>query len=531
MSENTFTLGLTQAGATSGGAYSAGVTDFLLEALGEWAKAKANGEARENHRAEIKAITGASAGSINAALFPLVCAHGHQPLSGNSIPVPGENLYYDTWVRDIDFSDLLTTSDLKKGKKPKSLLNGDAIDSIREAILEKSYDHDMSGFGLGDSLHIMMSLSNLRGIPYAIKFAHGNARHEMSRHEDHIHFQWRRDGNQYHSAAIPLDLKKEDHRRDLVNAAVASGAFPIGLPARKTKNLKAAYEKRKWSVPQNYVEEGVCIKMLPIPPNWENQDEAIPFTAIDGGMMNNEPFELCRQIIADADIRNLRNSDSADRAVLMIDPFPNRHKFSENLPKNDDILSIAISAFSGLMANARFKLDELLLFSEDAVASRRVIGPVLDTQENYHPLASNLFYAFAGFFNERFRHHDFLLGRRNCQSFLKNYFKVRKTNHIVESWVSAEDPQKVPVIPLYGTASFPLPQPQRPTMSAQEWKTIKTQMKKRVNKLVKVTNNGYFGSWLMRKYIQLGWTFGKARVFKSMFENMEKKMRSEKLLV
>jgi hypothetical protein len=39
-------------------------------------------------------------------------------------------------------------------------------------------------------------------------------------------------------------------------------------------------------------------------------------------------------------------------------------------------------------------------------------------------LASAPFSGFAGFIDKSFRHHDYYLGRRNCQTFLKYYFGV-----------------------------------------------------------------------------------------------------------
>ncbi len=72
-----FELGLVMAGAISAGAYTAGVVDFLIEALDAWEAAKAHARAhpedpasREvpNHEVRLKVLSGASAGGITAAL-------------------------------------------------------------------------------------------------------------------------------------------------------------------------------------------------------------------------------------------------------------------------------------------------------------------------------------------------------------------------------------------------------------------------------------------------------------------------------
>src|SRR5262252_2889598 len=66
-----FQIGLTMAGAISAGAYSAGVFDFLIQALEAWERARLDPTLADqipNHRVGIKVITGASAGAITGAL-------------------------------------------------------------------------------------------------------------------------------------------------------------------------------------------------------------------------------------------------------------------------------------------------------------------------------------------------------------------------------------------------------------------------------------------------------------------------------
>src|ERR1700750_3102260 len=63
-----FELGLALAGAVSGGAYAAGVLDFLYEALGRWYAAKEQGLPVPDHDVVLRVISGASAGSLNAVL-------------------------------------------------------------------------------------------------------------------------------------------------------------------------------------------------------------------------------------------------------------------------------------------------------------------------------------------------------------------------------------------------------------------------------------------------------------------------------
>ena len=78
-----FEIGLVMAGAVSAGAYTAGVIDFLIQALDEWEKAKeqarkdlAEGKTTDcpMHEVRIKVMAGASANSWACAKLEAVLA-------------------------------------------------------------------------------------------------------------------------------------------------------------------------------------------------------------------------------------------------------------------------------------------------------------------------------------------------------------------------------------------------------------------------------------------------------------------------
>jgi predicted acylesterase/phospholipase RssA len=79
--ESVFQLGLALAGAISAGAYTAGVLDFLLQALSEWEKHRGE-PATPRHRVVLKVIAGASAGAITGALGTIALALAIQPCQG-----------------------------------------------------------------------------------------------------------------------------------------------------------------------------------------------------------------------------------------------------------------------------------------------------------------------------------------------------------------------------------------------------------------------------------------------------------------
>ena len=141
----TFEIGLVMAGAVSAGAYTAGVMDFLMEALDKWYAAKerdiaasGSNEARWTvppHDIKIKVISGTSAGAMTAALTAIAFNEDIEPirpeptLEANQV----KNRLYSTWVNDIDIGPMLSCGDKRTGVQ--SLLNSKVLDDIaRKAI-------------------------------------------------------------------------------------------------------------------------------------------------------------------------------------------------------------------------------------------------------------------------------------------------------------------------------------------------------------------------------------------------------------
>ena len=106
---NTFYIGICMAGAVSAGAYTAGVMDYLLEALEIWQKRK-NEAGVPNHTIIIPVMGGASAGGMTAIMTaaalnnPLV--HLDKP-EGDILADHHENKLYHTWV-DLTGRDMLS---------------------------------------------------------------------------------------------------------------------------------------------------------------------------------------------------------------------------------------------------------------------------------------------------------------------------------------------------------------------------------------------------------------------------------------
>jgi hypothetical protein len=458
----TFELGLVMAGAASAGAYTAGVIDFLLEALEAWQAAKASGDPRvPDHNVQIRVATGASAGGIVAALLAMLPFTGHYPmrdLAYTTTPADAENaarnLLYRCWVTGVDIRRMLATDDLAADRAVvQSLLNGnvlaevagDAIATVRATLASSNRPHPPRY--LSNPLQLYLCLTNLRGLPYVVGMVADETMrgHRVRSHADYGHFAvfGTGPGEQFDfiRGAIPVNwpgtsgVPDADGWDRLRDAALATSAFPGGFPTRAFRNPVSTYRMRP-DIGMAAM-SGASVKLCLDLPN--AFDDGYDFWCVDGGLLDNEPLEFARAaLLGSSDHHALRDSRSADRAVLLIDPFPNDLETPCASPGcAPDLLDSIFSLIPILRAHAAFKPHDLLLALQEDVRSRFLIAPMRETaQAGEGDLACAGLAGFAGFMHERLRLHDFQLGRRNCQKFLRDHFDVHVENPIVAGWVN-----------------------------------------------------------------------------------------------
>ena len=138
--ENVFELGLALGGTVSAGAYTAGVIDFLIEALDAWEAAKAEkpGEpAIPDWETRLKVVAGTSGGGVIAAIMGRALSYDFPPVRISSSDNDADrNLFYRVWVKEFDISKMLATDDLqKKNQKVRSLLNASVLEQCANLIV------------------------------------------------------------------------------------------------------------------------------------------------------------------------------------------------------------------------------------------------------------------------------------------------------------------------------------------------------------------------------------------------------------
>jgi hypothetical protein len=233
-----FKLGINMAGAISAGAYTAGVLDFLTEALDAWEAAKSRGNNVPCHDISIEVFSGASAGGMCAAISAILLQDQFDHVSDIS-KTGTSNRFYESWVNMIDIQPLLQTTDLNKTTASvESFLDSSIIDTIATYALKRGQPLDVPRSYVSNNLTLFLSLTNLRGVPYSINgVAPASVEQTAFFYGDRIRFEIKTDQtfkppSKY---AYLIDLTKPPEESSwalLCKAAMATGAFPAFLKPR-----------------------------------------------------------------------------------------------------------------------------------------------------------------------------------------------------------------------------------------------------------------------------------------------------------
>ncbi|MGH6852374.1 MAG: hypothetical protein ACREDJ_04075, partial [Methylocella sp.] len=131
------------------------------------------------------------------------------------------------------------------------------------------------------------------------------------------------------------------------------------------------------------------------PPAWlpnVRKEDPYWFTTADGGTIDNDPFEYARFSLKNRRTRGdsgkseapaaLQLEDDlpsaladADRAVIMVSPFPELKPIKPEGRPASDIVSIFSALLPALIGQARFKPGEIALAADTKRGGRYLIGP------------------------------------------------------------------------------------------------------------------------------------------------------------
>nr|HPH38506.1 patatin-like phospholipase family protein [Sediminibacterium sp.] len=325
MAENTFHIGLCMAGAVSAGAYTAGVVNYLLTALDRWEQCRGQAGV-PTHRVQLSIIGGASAGGMTGFL------------TAAAINQRSKNLFHKSWVTmqgNNMMGPLLDCSDLKQPGLFHSFFNGNFANELAEEAFSYSPSHwNETPAYIHPQLKVFATLTNLQGFTYPISFNTDLKKkdHTMSVHYDYACFQLA-NPYQHGNGWMPINLRTGLNANTFRDAALATGAFPLGLPARSLRRPLYAIQENKW-----INQAGLT---------FDQKDSSYQSFHVDGGLMNNEPFEKVRELLNDLVFTETKQVDNVNdfgqfrSTVLMVDPFPgnlaapfNQHQSVVNVAKH-----------------------------------------------------------------------------------------------------------------------------------------------------------------------------------------------------
>jgi predicted acylesterase/phospholipase RssA len=593
---NTFHAGICMAGAVSAGAYTAGVMDYLLETLENWDKAKqlqAQGKLTgvPQHNFIIEVLSGASAGGMTAAITAAAIQNHFPHMEGGETAneLNGkQNPIYNAWVNLLeedgkkDMMDvLLSTNDIDGDGKNnphnevRSGFNSDFIACVAKNVFDNTVkDKNCLRPYIAPDADIFTTITNLRGFTYKITFktSQGIREHRMKMHRDIACFRLNEHGEYDNDGRIPLHFNTVVgfNKEVLIDAAMATGAFPLGL------------EPRLLNRNNEYIQQNKYLNLhIDQSENYEVKHDLLSDTDyqclnVDGGVINNEPFDITQKFLDDRRRTRLAKSGDPDAVnyqikteakdfdstVIMVDPFPN----DEN---NTTTGYTPLRAWKSIVPQILGAMRGQLMLKEDQVQkayspddyTRFLISPVrtLKGEKQKFTIACGSLEGFGGFFSKKFRVHDFYLGRRNCQRFIQHYFNVpvNAENDIIEFGYKNIKEQYayidygtkyLPIIPDFrvvetnGTYSLQKPpeekEPTYPTISLKYILGLEDKIKTRLSAILdnigkgeSPVDNGYVNpvlqrirkqSWLKKltgtlikqpltkAYINLGKTFSKA---------------------
>jgi len=532
-----FRLGINMAGDVSAGAYTAGVLDFLMEALEEWEAAKAAFKAylanpapgpvppvAPLHDVQIDVFTGASAGGMCAAIASVMVQQPFQHIETGD-EQNTTNTFYESWVNKIDISRLLETNDVAGDGPLLSILDCSVIDEIAAyaltptGALRRPY--------IADNLNLFLTLTNARGTPYGLYTGATSAEEFVSYYGDRLQFQVTH-GTPADSPVPPLAKQLPAGQPGqgawplLQEAAKATGAVPVALASRVLTRDVADYQIPGW--------EPLSPGSKQLPPAFPpGLGATIQTVNVDGGVTDNTPFELADNYLAEqlSQASNPSSPEQANAAVLTVAPFPmGDSDFSGPYVPTDHqgIWTILMSFFNVTLSQSRFLGESLSALMGGTSFSRFAIAPSdPDSAQKGKPaLQCGSLGAFGGFLCRDFRKHDFLLGRRNCQQFLREHFALVATNPIIDQALAAAGPYAdqikaqflsgcpspnpalpqgkvwMPLIPLCGKAAAEVPLPARAAIASGQLDNIVNLIVQRLNAIRSKLATGSLGSLLSR---------------------------------
>ena len=540
-----FELGLVLGGTVSAGAYTAGVLDFLIESLDAWdAEKQMPGSSAPDWSVRLKAVAGTSGGGVLSAILAKALSWEFPAVRMSDGPdVTSVNPFYQVWVEQLDITAMLETGDIADHHAPRALLNAACLERAANYVASFNGRQGQARFRdyVQEPLPVYLTLTNLQGLPCTIGYPGGLQQHYVD-HAEYAKFyvftqggtpaRALPDGFVVTSASGPMGHHDHADWSIVSSYALGTGAFPVGLPPR---DLQLPVQQLRLR-PMVVAAPGIAgssagsarVDVVPRAINWRmladaqgEVPDAHPFTAVDGGVLNNEPIGLCRRELAGMTGRNERAGELAQRAVLLVDPFSDAPEMTPAHPPG--MLGVAKGLIGTWKSQARYDTQDLQLAVEQNCFSRFLItAQRAGADVGGRSIACASLSAFGGFLSKEFRRHDYFLGRKNCRDFLMQELLIPAENQAMFGAWKAAHPMSwsqwlikdalgrdcLPLIPLFGACRSIEQVPPYPTgrfnPDARSFNhALEDRIEAVLDGIVDEQDYGSLSTWLIKQGIEL----------------------------
>lgn len=257
-------LAITIAGAVSLGSYEAGVLYEVLDAIHQH---NVTPGTPDEERIEVDVLTGASSGGMTAAIVAQKMLYAANEFRG-----PYDNPLYNVWVKQIDLKGLLNTMDNGAPESEsalRSIFSSNMVERIAGETLTERYKAEklpaaITHMAAAKSISLGMTLTNLNGVDYGYDMQ-PSGKFIFTRHEDQL--------------TRVLSVGGTDNKEiweEIRDAAVASGAYPLAFRAKEMDRRRADYTHSNLEP-------------------WT--DDPSRFTYTDGGVLQNEPLGMAKNLV------------------------------------------------------------------------------------------------------------------------------------------------------------------------------------------------------------------------------------------